>query len=440
MSPREEKSALPIYMNDSLPHLHDGKKIVLGMTGLPARGKTYIARKVARHLAWLGFSTRVFNVGNYRREKVGAALDAEFFDPQNPNGVEARRQVAQAALDDLVAWLQNKDGEVAIYDGTNSTRERRQMVCKRVSEEPNMELIWVECSCSDPHVIESNIRQTKLTSPDYLNMDPDLAVADFRRRIANYESEHEPLGEEDQDTPYVRLVNAGQQVVMNKIHGYLPGRIVAYLMNLHPIPRPIYMSRHGESEFNVLNKIGGDIPLSSRGLEFAVKLADYFDDLPEIREAPHLSLWTSTMQRARQTAGQLRLSCAPVYWKALDEINVGICDGLTYEEVKELMPLEHELRAKDKLRYRYPRGESYMDVIQRLEPVIFELERQRHPVIVIGHQAVLRCLYAYFTDQSLIEVPHIEIPLHTVFKLTPKAYSCEESRVMIHVPADDSRA
>ncbi len=43
----------------------------------------------------------------------------------------------------------------------------------------------------------------------------------------------------------------------------------------------------------------------------------------------------------------------------------------------------------DKFRYRYPRGESYEDVIQRLEPVIFELERERRTVLVIGHQAVL---------------------------------------------------
>jgi hypothetical protein len=46
----------------------------------------------------------------------------------------------------------------------------------------------------------------------------------------------------------------------------------------------------------------------------------------------------------------------------------------------------YRARKQDKLRYRYPRGESYLDVIQRLEPVIIELERQRSPVVVIAHQ------------------------------------------------------
>ena len=38
---------------------------------------------------------------------------------------------------------------------------------------------------------------------------------------------------------------------------------------------------------------------------------------------------------------------------------------------------------------RYPAGESYLDVIQRLEPVIIEIEREREYVCVVAHQARL---------------------------------------------------
>uniref|UniRef100_A0A0E0KYW9 6-phosphofructo-2-kinase domain-containing protein n=1 Tax=Oryza punctata TaxID=4537 RepID=A0A0E0KYW9_ORYPU len=85
-------------------------------------------------------------------------------------------------------------------------------------------------------------------------------------------------------------------------------------------------------------------------------------------------------------------------------------------------------RKKDKLRYRYPRGESYLDVIQRLEPVIIELERQRAPVVVISHQAVLRALYAYFADRPLREVPDIEMPLHTIIEIQMGVTGVEEKR------------
>ena len=118
-------------------------------------------------------------------------------------------------------------------------------------------------------------------------------------------------------------------------------------------------------------------------------------------------------------------------WTALAEISAGICDGLTYSEIRRRHPDEFAARAQDKLRYRYPRGESYLDVIQRLDRVIIELERQRMPVLVIGHQAVLRALYAYFTDVDSEQIPYVEIPLHSVIELTPRAYDCAEQRVVL---------
>ncbi len=39
-------------------------------------------------------------------------------------------------------------------------------------------------------------------------------------------------------------------------------------------------------------------------------------------------------------------------WKALDEIDAGACDGMTYEQIAKEMPEEYAARKKDKLRYR----------------------------------------------------------------------------------------
>ena len=50
---------------------------------------------------------------------------------------------------------------------------------------------------------------------------------------------------------------------------------------------------------------------------------------------------------------------------------------------------------------RYPSGESYRDVIARLDTVVTELERGRDCVLVVAHQAILRALYGYFTDMPL---------------------------------------
>lgn len=55
------------------------------------------------------------------------------------------------------------------------------------------------------------------------------------------------------------------------------------------------------------------------------------------------------------------------------------------------------------------------------------LERHEN-ILIIGHQAILRCIYAYFMNYNHEDLPYIKIPLHTVIELTPKAYGCEEKR------------
>lgn len=72
---------------------------------------------------------------------------------------------------------------------------------------------------------------------------------------------------------------------------------------------------------------------------------------------------------------------------------------MTYEEIQRKFPEDFKARDQNKFFYRYPRGESYEDLVARLEPVIMELERQGN-VLVVSHQAVLRCLLAYFLDKS----------------------------------------
>ena len=50
-------------------------------------------------------------------------------------------------------------------------------------------------------------------------------------------------------------------------------------------------------------------------------------------------------------------------WKALEEIQVGVCDGMSYDEVKQRMPSEFAARQEDKLRYRY--SKHWNDQVRR---------------------------------------------------------------------------
>ncbi|HTJ83990.1 MAG TPA: 6-phosphofructo-2-kinase/fructose-2,6-bisphosphatase [Polyangiaceae bacterium] len=396
------------------------QKIALVMVGLPARGKSYIARKLARYLRWRGLETRVFNVGMYRREIVGSQKSHAFFDPDNVEGLADRLRVARLALDDMLRWL-GEAGRVGIYDATNSTRDRRAMIRARCAEE-GVRVVFVETLCSDPQVIDRNVRETKLHSPDYVGVAPDDAVKDFLARIAHYERVYQTV--EDDEGPYVKLIDEGKKLSALAIEGDILSSVVYFLMNLRTKRRPVWMVRHGESIFNVEDRIGGDSDLSPRGHGFARALASFMQTRRS-GEAP-ISVWTSRLKRTLSTAAYLPET--PTSYRQLDEIDAGVCDGLTYTEVRKRFPDEFQARSLDKLNYRYPRGESYADVIARLDPMIIELERHDHPVLIISHQGVLRALYAYLMDTPPRDCPHLPMPLHTVLELSPNAYGCTERR------------
>jgi len=179
-------------------------KLVIIMVGLPARGKSYITKKVARYLSWQQHPTRVFNVGNRRRIAAGVTSpeqtpativanaplaaasillnghrapgpldpppldldqsslpadehssgpkeqDATFFDPKNESASKLREQVAMDTLDELLDYLLLHNGTVGILDATNSTIYRRQLLVQRIKQrEPKLGILFLESICQD---------------------------------------------------------------------------------------------------------------------------------------------------------------------------------------------------------------------------------------------------------------------------------------------------
>jgi adenylylsulfate kinase-like enzyme len=56
-------------------------KIALIMVGLPARGKSFIARNLARYLRWTGVKTSVISLAMLRKTIIGDKIKADFFNP-----------------------------------------------------------------------------------------------------------------------------------------------------------------------------------------------------------------------------------------------------------------------------------------------------------------------------------------------------------------------
>jgi broad specificity phosphatase PhoE len=338
--------------------------------------------------------------------------------------------MARIAFGEMVEALRDESTDIAIFDATNTTRERRAWLQSALAGvDPSIRLVFIESICNDEDVIRANVRETKLKSPDYKDVGEGTAVADFLARIAHYVKIYQPLGSDgyEDDLSYIKLIDVGRQIIGNRIHGFLNSRIMFFLSNLHITPRPIWLTRHGESEYNVQGRIGGDSMVASRGQAYALRLAAFINKIyPPGQPGGDLVVWTSTLRRTMLTAAPLGREI--VTWKALDEIDAGVCDGLTYEAIASTMPEEYAARAKNKFKYRYPRGESYEDIVHRLEPVIIELMRATTPVLIVSHQATLRVLYSYLTDKIPHTAPDVLLPLHTVVQLSLKAYGAEEVR------------
>ncbi|XP_026279328.1 6-phosphofructo-2-kinase/fructose-2,6-bisphosphatase isoform X3 [Frankliniella occidentalis] len=406
---------------------------VIAMVGLPARGKTYISKKLSRYLNWIGINTKVFNLGEYRRHATTAYKSHDFFRPDNKEAMAIRTQCAMDALQDVGQWLEG-GGEVAVFDATNSTADRRQLIHDIIVKKMGYKLFFVESVCDDPKIIEQNIMEVKVNSPDYknMNMDMDSVLKDFLMRIEHYQERYEPLDETlESNLSFMKIYNTGEKVVVHKHEGHIQSRIVYYLMNIHIVPRTIYLTRHGESEENLKGRIGGDSDLSFRGQQYAESLSRFIQQ----QNIPNLRVWTSWLKRTIQTVANV--PAPQERWKALNEIDAGICEEMTYEEIAEKYPEDFAARDEAKFTYRYPRGESYEDLVARLEPVIMELERQGN-VLVVSHQAVMRCLLAYFLDKSADELPYLNVPLHTVIKLTPVAYGCKVDYIKLPIEAVDT--
>jgi 6-phosphofructo-2-kinase len=460
-------------------------KLLIIMVGLPARGKSYIARKLARYLNWLQYESRVFNVGERRRiathvqrsgeKPVEACVNrhpfsssAAFFDPTNPDLVSARDRIALETLGELLDWLSRQErSSVGILDATNSTLKRRQALLSHIRRKTGTlnEVLFIESCCFDQEILDRNFR-LKLDGPDYRNQGSDEALKDFHQRVVFYEKSYVPLGEaEEQDKmPYLQVIDVGRKINTHLIQGFLSSQVVEYILNFNLSERQIWIFCGGESIDDSVGRIGRRSDLTENGQRYAESLVRFIHKERQCwaqnrqdhrtqnhdstnfsvgdptkkrdalgsqtgKDAPPLldfCIWTSTMPQAIQTAsGFCDELFAKSQMKALDDLNAGDMAGLTFEEISRLQPAVYAARKQYKLQYRWPGlgGECYVDVIHRLRPVILELERRKGHVLLLTHRAVVRVLLSYFLDLRRDDLAEMVVPKNWGFSLEPVCIS-----------------
>ncbi len=98
---------------------------------------------------------------------------------------------------------------------------------------------------------------------------------------------------------------------------------------------------------------------------------------------PLSKVWTSELLRTHQTSAFI--SAPKTSHHELNELDSGDFDDLTYAEFEAAHPAVFRQRELNKLTFRYPGGESYVDVCRRLERLLPVLDKE-HNLLLICHQ------------------------------------------------------
>ena len=385
-------------------------KLYAVMVGLPARGKSTLAKRIQLGLEQQKISAAIFNNGELRRVLHGMrSASPDFFNPDNAEARELRRQISLQNMERARAWL-DSGGDVAIIDATNGSEEQRATLVATLRDRP---ILFIECVNNDALLLDASIkRKTRL--PEFSCLSPEEALESFRRRLAYYESVYAPLGKE---RCWMRV-----DAVSNSILAEAPSNALPYYAAIRDIVvsrwvQHLYLVRHMETEYNLEGRLGGDPPLTEQGFRQAARLAAHFAN----KELPYI--FTSTKRRSAQTASLLlqdRPGTVRMALPEFDEINAGVCEGMRYSDVLERMPLEYQARARNKYNYVYPGGESYAMLKERvgrgLRRALFLAGEGT--LMIVGHQAINRTILSLFLFQRAEDVPYTYIPQTQYYHIT----------------------
>jgi broad specificity phosphatase PhoE len=159
----------------------------------------------------------------------------------------------------------------------------------------------------------------------------------------------------------------------------------------------LHIVRHGETDWNTLNKIQGhtDIPLNEQGIKQALTIKQHFS------QTPFNVVYSSDLKRAHQTA-ELIIQDRNLSIKLSENLRER-CFGILEGMIREELPPEIEQKVKtmkslSRHEYVYFKltecHESFGELYSRVFPFLLTIH-QNHPgenILIVTHAGVIRAL------------------------------------------------
>jgi len=166
----------------------------------------------------------------------------------------------------------------------------------------------------------------------------------------------------------------------------------------------LYMTRHGETEYNVLGRYCGstDIPLNETGIAQAHELAK------RLQGMKFDAVISSPMLRARQTADIVCAALGMQYktCEQFAERNVGVYEGLTREEASERYPDSWKRQCTRQPDDAPDGGETLQEACGRIDRGMKRLIQEYHDktVLLICHGFASRAVHRFCLNLSFDEM------------------------------------
>lgn len=163
----------------------------------------------------------------------------------------------------------------------------------------------------------------------------------------------------------------------------------------------IILVRHGETDWNVSHRVQGraDIPLNERGLKQASFVADF------LQKEKVDAIYTSPLSRAKTTAETIRGNREIPFFieEGFTEVNLGLWDGHTPEEMDALFPHAYDQWKEDPLQVVPPEGESFQEVQKRAVAALERIVREQEgkTVVIVSHMGCLSTVLLHISKKSL---------------------------------------
>lgn len=158
--------------------------------------------------------------------------------------------------------------------------------------------------------------------------------------------------------------------------------------------KSIYFVRHGQSEWNVLDKICGatDVPLTDLGRQQAEKTGELIVESKIVAD----EILYSPLLRAKDTALQIsKVTGIPAREESrLMEQCFGVWEGTSPRSSKEFA------MAKRQFINSYETGESMFRLAQRIYNLLDDLSKDDKVYILVAHNGISRVVKSYFEDMT----------------------------------------